>query len=76
MPAGGLTRLPAATTYGLERRFLEDPRIDALPDRDRMILAIVAPFLIGSIFKFLLLVPMPTEGMVALALDAVWYSVF
>lgn len=41
-----------------------------------LILAIAAPFLIGSIFKFLLLVPMPTEGVVSIALEAAWYSVF
>lgn len=41
--------------------------------RTALILALVAPFLIGSIFKFFLLVPMPTEGMVAAVLDAVWY---
>ena len=51
---------------------------DALRRKYRLtlILAIAAPLIIGSIFKFLLLVPMPTEGMVALALDAAWYSVF
>lgn len=39
-------------------------------------LAVGAPLIIGSAFKFLLLVPMPIEGVVALALDAAWYSVF
>ncbi|MDJ0783573.1 MAG: hypothetical protein QNJ22_16470 [Desulfosarcinaceae bacterium] len=41
-----------------------------------LILAISAPFFIGSIFKFLLLVPMPTEGLVTIALDTLWYSIF
>lgn len=41
-----------------------------------LILAITAPFLIGSIFKYLLLVPMPTEGLVVVVLDAIWYGEF
>ena len=38
-----------------------------------LILGIAAPFIIGPIFKYLLLVPMPTEGLVVTLLDAVWY---
>jgi hypothetical protein len=34
---------------------------------------VVAPFTIGPIFKYFLLVPMPTEGMVVAVLDAIWY---
>jgi len=41
-----------------------------------LILAITAPFLIGPIFKYLLLVPMPTEGLVVVVLDAIWYGEF
>ena len=41
--------------------------------RTALILAVVAPFTIGPIFKYFLLVPMPTEGMVVAVLDAVWY---
>lgn len=41
-----------------------------------LILSIAAPFLIGSIFKFLLLVPMPTEGMVSIMLETAWYKIF
>ena len=41
--------------------------------RTALILAIAAPFTIGPIFKYLLLVPMPTEGMVVALLDAIWY---
>lgn len=41
-----------------------------------LILAITAPFLIGPIFKYLLLVPMPTEGLVVAVLDAIWYWEF
>lgn len=38
-----------------------------------IILALAAPFLIGVIFKYFLLVPMPTEGLAVAVLDAVWY---
>jgi putative tricarboxylic transport membrane protein len=41
--------------------------------RTALILAVAAPFTIGPIFKFFLLVPMPTEGMVVAVLDAIWY---
>ncbi len=38
-----------------------------------LIVAIVAPFTIGSIFKYFLLVPMPTEGLIVAIMDAVRY---
>ena len=38
-----------------------------------LILSIVPPFIICPIFKYFLLVPMPTEGLVVAVLDAVWY---
>lgn len=41
-----------------------------------LILAIVAPFFIGPIFKYFLLVPMPTEGLVVAVMDAIWYWEF
>ena len=41
--------------------------------RTALILTVVAPFTIGLIFKYFLLVPMPTEGMVVAVLDAIWY---
>lgn len=41
--------------------------------RTSLILAVIAPFLIGPIFKYLLLVPMPTEGLVVTLMDAIWY---
>jgi len=44
--------------------------------RTGLILAITTPFLIGSIFKYLLLVPMPTEGLIVAALDAIRYLEF
>ncbi len=38
-----------------------------------LILSLAAPFVIGSIFKYLLLVPMPTEGLVVMVMDAIRY---
>lgn len=44
--------------------------------RVALILAVVPPFMICPIFKYFLLVPMPTEGLISAALDAVWYWIF
>lgn len=44
--------------------------------RRSLIVAFVAPFTIGIIFKYFLLVPMPFEGLVVSLLDAVWYADF
>jgi hypothetical protein len=41
--------------------------------RTAMIVAIVAPFFVGMIFKYFLLVPMPAEGLVVTILDYFWY---
>jgi hypothetical protein len=41
-----------------------------------LVLAIAAPFFIGPIFKYFLLVPMPFEGLVVAVMDAVWYWEF
>ncbi len=41
-----------------------------------LIIAFVAPFTIGIIFKYFLLVPMPFEGLVVSVLDAIWYADF
>lgn len=41
-----------------------------------LILALAVPFVIGPIFKYFLLVPMPTEGLVVSLLDMVWYWEF
>jgi hypothetical protein len=41
-----------------------------------LIVAIVAPFMIGPIFKYFLLVPMPKEGLVVAVLDYIWYLEF
>ena len=42
-------------------------------NRTSLILAVVPPFLICPIFKYFLLVPMPTEGLVVAVLDAIMY---
>jgi hypothetical protein len=41
--------------------------------RTAMIVAFVSPFLVGMIFKYFLLVPMPAEGLVVTVLDYFWY---
>lgn len=38
-----------------------------------LIIAVISPLLIGMIFKYLLMVPMPFEGMVVELMDLVWY---
>ena len=38
-----------------------------------LILSVAAPFTIGPIFKYFLLVPMPTEGLIVVAMDAIRY---
>jgi hypothetical protein len=37
---------------------------------------VTTPFLIGPIFKYLLLVPMPKEGLVVVLMDAIRYWEF
>jgi hypothetical protein len=44
--------------------------------RTGMIIAIAAPFIVLPIFKYFLLVPMPTEGLVVAFLDKLWYLEF
>ncbi len=41
-----------------------------------MTLAIVTPFVIGPIFKYFLMVPLPKEGLIVRALDYLWYLEF
>ncbi len=41
--------------------------------RTCLTIAVAAPFVIGSIFKYFLLVPMPTEGLIVALLDAIRY---
>ena len=44
--------------------------------RTALIVAFVAPFMVGMIFKYFLLVPMPHEGLIVAMLDYVWYYEF
>ena len=39
-----------------------------------LLIGLLAPFTIGIIFKYFLLVPMPHEGLVVSLLDAIWYA--
>lgn len=44
--------------------------------RTALIVAVAAPFAVGMIFKYFLLVPMPFEGLVVAVLDYFWYFEF
>jgi hypothetical protein len=44
--------------------------------RTAMIVAIASPFIVGLIFKYFLLVPMPAEGLVVTVMDYFWYLEF
>ena len=44
--------------------------------RTALIIAVVSPFLVGTIFKYFLLVPMPAEGLVVSVMDYFWYLEF
>ena len=44
--------------------------------RISMITACAGPLIIGIIFKYFLLVPMPSEGLIVSLLDALWYAEF
>jgi hypothetical protein len=44
--------------------------------RTGLVVAVVSPFVVGVIFKYFLLVPMPAEGLVVALLDAIWYFEF
>lgn len=44
--------------------------------RTAMIVAFVSPFFVGLIFKYFLLVPMPSEGLVVAITDYFWYLEF
>jgi hypothetical protein len=44
--------------------------------RTAMIVAIASPLIVGTIFKYFLLVPMPTEGLIVAVMDYFWYLEF
>ena len=41
-----------------------------------LLVSLLTPFVIGPIFKYFLMVPLPKEGLVVAALDYVWYLEF
>jgi hypothetical protein len=44
--------------------------------RTAMIVAIASPLIVGTIFKYFLLMPMPTEGLIVSIMDYFWYLEF
>jgi len=72
-PGDWLTLMIIVTFVVYSRRLLKNRMDLRRKYRTCLILAIVAPFTVGIIFKFLLLVPMPFEGAVVELLDAIWY---
>jgi len=44
--------------------------------RTAMIVAFVSPLVVGTIFKYFLLVPMPAEGLIVAVMDYFWYLEF
>jgi len=71
---GDWLMLLCIVAYAVYARHLVKDR-DALRRKYRtcLLLAVIAPFTVGIIFKFLLLVPMPFEGAVVELLDNIWY---
>jgi hypothetical protein len=41
-----------------------------------LVVSLLTPFIIGPVFKYFLMVPLPKEGLVVAALDYVWYLEF
>jgi len=59
--------------------FVARTTVKANPDlrkkyRLSLVIAFAAPFIIGVIFKYFLLVPMPYEGLIVQLLDSIWYA--
>jgi hypothetical protein len=44
--------------------------------RTALIIGIASPFIVGMLFKYFLLVPMPAEGLVVAVMDYFWYLEF
>jgi tetrahydromethanopterin S-methyltransferase subunit B len=44
--------------------------------RTALIVAFLSPFVVGTIFKYFLLVPMPSEGLIVAVMDYFWYLEF
>jgi hypothetical protein len=58
------------------RTLIRDNPALRLKFKTSLILSVTTPFLIGPIFKYLLLVPMPKEGLVVALMDAIRYWEF
>jgi len=72
-PADWLMLLCIVTYGGYARHLVKDRSELRRKYRTCLLLAVIAPFTVGIIFKFLLLVPMPFEGAVVELLDNIWY---
>ena len=72
--AGDWLTLALVVAYGLFtwHAIRDIPRLRG-KFRTSLVLALAAPFTVGPIFKYLLLVPMPTEGLIVAVMDAIWY---
>jgi len=55
---------------------IRDNQASRIKFKTSLILSVATPFLIGPIFKYLLLVPMPKEGLVVMLMDAIRYWEF
>ena len=75
--AGDLLVLAFLLGYGLYARFLvRDEPVLRRKLRTGLIVALVTPFAIGPVFKYFLLVPLPTEGLIVELMDRVRYLEF
>ena len=72
--AGDWLTLGLTVAYGLFtwRTIRGIPRLRG-KFRTSLALTLAAPFTVGPIFKYLLLVPMPTEGLIVAVMDALFY---
>jgi hypothetical protein len=55
-------------------KFSKDDKEGMSKFKISLLIGFLAPFTIGIIFKYFLLVPMPHEGLVVSLLDAIWYA--
>jgi hypothetical protein len=81
-------RLAALTDYGVDWLVLlfmpilcllgwlavKDRREKRRKYRISLVVGLLAPLIIGMIFKYFLLVPMPHEGLIVQLLDSIWYA--
>ena len=75
--AGDILALVFILSYGFyTRKLIRGNPVWRKKFRTGLIVAVVTPFVVCPIFKYFLLVPMPTEGLVVSLLDAIWYFEF